>query len=60
MFLEQNLAKQQLAIVALSTNNWPILKKHISQVLAAIDSSVPASLQVVECGSFSRKKMPER
>jgi predicted nuclease of predicted toxin-antitoxin system len=55
---QQNLAGRRLAIVALSTNNWPILKNYIPQILAAIDNAVPGSFQTVECGSFSRKKSP--
>jgi predicted nuclease of predicted toxin-antitoxin system len=52
---EQNLTGRRLAIVALSTNNWPIIKHRVSQILAAIDSAVPGSFQEVECGLFSRK-----
>jgi predicted nuclease of predicted toxin-antitoxin system len=56
---EQNLTGLRLAIVALSTNNWPIIKNHIPQILAAIDSAVPASFQAVDCGTFSRKRNPD-
>ena len=52
---EQNLAGRRLAIIALSTNNWPIVKDHVSRILAAIESSVPGSFQEVNCGLFSRK-----
>ena len=38
---EQNLTGRRLAIVALSTNNWPIVKNHVPQILAAIDSAAP-------------------
>ena len=55
---EQNLTEPQLAIVALSTNNWPIVKNHLPQILAAIDSALPGSFQAVECGTFSRKTAP--
>jgi hypothetical protein len=55
---QQNLTGRRLAIVALSTNNWPIIKNYFPQILAAIDSSVPGSFQAVECGRFSRKKRP--
>jgi hypothetical protein len=52
---EQNLTGRRLAIVALSTNNWPIIKNYFPQILAAIDSAIPGSFQAVECGAFSRK-----
>jgi hypothetical protein len=55
---EQNLAGRRLAIVALSTNNWPIVKNYLAEILAAINSAVPGSFQIVDCGTFSRKKAP--
>jgi hypothetical protein len=55
---EQNLTRRRLAIVALSTNNWPIVKNYLPQILAAIDSAVPGSFQAVDCGTFSRKRGP--
>jgi predicted nuclease of predicted toxin-antitoxin system len=55
---EQNLTGRRLAIVALSTNNWPIVKNYFPQILAAIENAVPGSFQAVECGTFSRKKAP--
>jgi len=58
LLYEQNLTGRPLAIVALSTNNWPIVKNYLSQILAAIDSAAPGSFQTVECGTFSRKKNP--
>jgi len=54
---EQNLTGRRLAIVALSTNNWKIVKDYVSQVLAAIDGAGPGSFQEVECGHFSRKEI---
>ena len=55
---EQNLTGRHLAIMALSTNNWPIIKNYLEQRLAAIANAVPGSVQTVECGTFSRKKGP--
>ncbi len=52
---EQNLTGRRLAIVALSTNNWPIVKDHVLEILAAIDNALPSSFQAVDCGAFSRK-----
>ena len=54
---EQNLAGRRLAIIALSTNNWPIVKDHVARILAAIESSVPGSFQEVDCGLFSRRNI---
>jgi hypothetical protein len=56
LLYEQNLTGRKLAVVALSANNWPIIKDYLAEILAAIDGAVPASFQTVECGTFSRKK----
>ena len=53
---EQNLLVRRLAIVALSAIEWPIIKNHIAQILAAVNNAAPGSFQAVECGVFSRKK----
>jgi hypothetical protein len=53
---EQNLTGRRLAIIALSANNWPIIKDYIPRILTAIDVAVPGSFQEVECGVFDRKR----
>jgi len=54
---EQNLTGRKMAIVALSSNNWPIVKNRISEILAALNRALPGSFQAVDCGVFSRKKL---
>ena len=56
LFYEQNLTGRTIAIVALSSVEWDILKNHLSLIIAAIDSALPGTFQVVDCGSFTRKK----
>jgi predicted nuclease of predicted toxin-antitoxin system len=58
LIYEQNLTGRRLAVIALSTNNWPIIKDHLPTILAAIDSVAPGSVQMIECGTFIRKKPP--
>ena len=53
---EQNPGGRRLAIIALSANNWPIIRNHLPRILDAIDNAVPGSFQTVDCGKFSRKK----
>jgi hypothetical protein len=53
---EQNLTRRRLAIVALSANNWPIIKNHVPSIHAAIDATTPGSVRTVECATFSRKR----
>jgi predicted nuclease of predicted toxin-antitoxin system len=57
LLCEQNFTGRRLAIVALSTNNWPIVKNYLPRILAAIDSAIPGSFQAVECGTFNRKNL---
>jgi predicted nuclease of predicted toxin-antitoxin system len=53
---EQNLSGRQLSIVALSTNNWPIIKNFLDAILMAIDNAKPGAFVEVDCGEFSRKR----
>jgi hypothetical protein len=53
---EQNLAGRRLAIVALSAIQLPIIRNHLPKIINAIDAAAPGSFQVVDCGTFSRKK----
>jgi hypothetical protein len=55
MVHEQNLAGRWLAIIVLSSNNWPIVRDYLPHILAAIDGATPGSFQAVACGMFSRK-----
>jgi len=56
LFHEQSSTGRRLAIVALSSVEWRILKDHLPRIIAAVESAVPGSFQAVECGAFSRKK----
>ena len=55
---EQNLTWRRLAIVTLSAIQLPIIRKHLPEILSAINNAVPGSFQTVDCGTFSRKKLP--
>ena len=56
---EQNLSGRQLAIIAMSSVEWRIVKNHLAQIIAAIDSATPGSFRAVDCGTFSRKSSSE-
>lgn len=53
---EQNLSGRALAIVALSSVEWDILKHHLPLIIAALDNAQPGTFQAVDCGSFIRRK----
>ena len=56
LYYEQSLAGRRLAIVALSSVEWRILKDYLPQIVNAIDNAAPGSFQAVDCGTFSRKQ----
>lgn len=55
---EQNLTGRRLAVVALSAIRLPIIKEHLPEIIAAIDSATPGSFHAIDCGTFSRKRIP--
>lgn len=56
---EQNLSGRRLAVVALSSVEWRIVKNHLPRIVAALENAVPGSFQAVDCGTFSRKTLSE-
>ena len=48
---QQDLAGRKIAIVELSSNNWPIVKTHVTEIAAAVNSSTSASYIRVICGT---------
>jgi len=57
---EQNLTGRRLAIVSLSTNNWPIIENRCEDNMTAINNAMPGSFQALDCGVFSRRKAGNR
>jgi len=52
---EQNLSRRRLAIIAMSSVEWRIVKDHLAPIIRALDNAIPGSFQAVDCGAFSRK-----
>jgi len=50
---EQNLNDRRIAVAALSTQTWQIIRDHIP---AAVDAAVPGSFKAVYCGEFRRRE----
>ena len=40
---QQNLAGRRIAVVVLSTPQWPLVKLHIEKIAAAVSSAMPGS-----------------
>jgi hypothetical protein len=45
---QQNLAERKVALVELPTNRWPLLQQIAPRILAAVESSEPASYIIVD------------
>jgi predicted nuclease of predicted toxin-antitoxin system len=56
---EQNLVGRSFGVVALTAIRLPIIVKYLPEIINAINESTPGSFQIVNCGSFSRKKAIE-
>ena len=45
---QQNLAGRKIAIVVLSTPQWPVVKLHLEKIAAAVNAATPGSFAQVE------------
>jgi glutamate racemase len=48
---QQNLAGRKIAIVVLGTSQWPVLRLHVQQVAAAVNTVTPGSYTEVDIPS---------
>jgi hypothetical protein len=53
---QQRVTGRKIAIVALSTNNWPLIRGHIEKVVLAVGSVESGTYLPVDCGVFRRKR----
>jgi hypothetical protein len=51
---QQHLASYNLAVLSLSSNNWPIIKNYVAEIAAAIEGAVRGTCTRVECGSAAK------
>ncbi len=45
---QQNLEGRRIALVVLSTPQWPVVKLHVAEILAAVNDATPGSYVEVE------------
>ena len=45
---QQNLTGRKIAFVVLGNQQWPILRRHIERVVAAVNAATPGSYTEVE------------
>jgi hypothetical protein len=57
---QQNLQTRRIAIIAMSTNTWPIIKPHVDQVKMAVSAAMPGSYLAIECGHFIKRRSSQK
>jgi hypothetical protein len=45
---QQNLARRRLAVVVLSTPQWPLVRLHTARIVAAVNRATPGSYAEVQ------------
>jgi hypothetical protein len=45
---QQNLTRRRIAILVLENAQWPILRKHVGRVVAAVNAATPGSYTEVQ------------
>ena len=45
---QQNLAGRKIAIVVLGLGRWSVMKRHVAQIVAAVNAATPGSFAEVE------------
>jgi hypothetical protein len=53
---QQNVTGRAIGIVALSTNNWPLIRMHLAEIVSSVNESTVGSYRRVECGVFVKKR----
>jgi predicted nuclease of predicted toxin-antitoxin system len=55
---QQNLTGRRLALIVLSTNNWPIIRACVDAVRAAVQNAKPGSYTTVELDRPALRRRP--
>jgi hypothetical protein len=56
---QQNLSDRKIALVALGSNRWPFVRKHLTEIVCAVDGSGKGSYTFIEIQLPSRAKRPQ-
>jgi len=49
---QQQLVGRPFAVLIMSAVNWPVVRRHIHEIAAAVDASQPGTLTMIDCGVF--------
>lgn len=53
---QQRVTGRKVGIVALTTNNWPLVRMRVEAVVNAVDTLEAGAYIAVDCGVFRRKR----
>jgi predicted nuclease of predicted toxin-antitoxin system len=53
---QQRVTGRKIGIIALSTNNWPLIRKRVAAVVNAVNVLEAGAYIAVDCGIFQRKR----
>jgi hypothetical protein len=53
---QQKVTGRRIAIIALSTNNWPLIRTRTANVLRAVEDAGPGTYLSVDCGAFRKAR----
>jgi hypothetical protein len=56
---QQNLSGRRLALVVLTSPAWPMVKNHLPDIQAAVDTATPGSYQEVQLARPVKPSRPE-
>ena len=52
MRYQQNLTGRQIALIVLSTPQWPLVRLHVESIAAAVNAATPGSFAEVEIPAY--------
>jgi hypothetical protein len=55
---QQKVTGRRIAVLALSTNNWPLLRTRVEDIVNAIDRAKSGTYRWRNCGAFRRQRRP--
>ncbi|HWG17654.1 MAG TPA: hypothetical protein VN678_07300 [Acidobacteriaceae bacterium] len=56
----QRVTDRKIGIIALSTNNWPVMRRYLDAIANAVDGIGPGVYVPVNCGTFQPRKRSGR
>lgn len=56
---QQRLEGRPFAVLILSAINWPVIRRHVHEISAALDEARPGTVKRIYCGVFIPRAEPQ-